>query len=386
MATNIEMNVKQESDYEVIYPQTICDMVINLLNSDTKELMGLEPTADADDAFRKVYLAQVLDGRALINFTVMGDDGTPCKGVQIESGQFCDANGNKTTPVETDDNGEVSVFVDNISVQASISKYANLSDWSETIAVEFGQQYDKSITLNRYNFKLWENSGSCKFSPEIVRVDVSLCGGGGAGADGYARNQNYDQGCGGGGGYSNVQEDISVTGNLQYDYLVGSAGVAGGGDGGNSSFLSFSANGGQGGDGDQAGGIGNGNGAGPGETNGNGLAGGNGSGYVYISFTNTTQVGGGGGSGVCINGTYNDGGTFYGGAAGSPNGGKGGSAKATPNYGDNWVEDGTSASGYAGGGGGGCGTKTGSHLESSSGGKGGLGVVSIRMYRQQDLS
>lgn len=51
MSKNIEMNYKNESDYEILYPQTIQALVIDLLNSDTKQLLGLEETATADEAF-----------------------------------------------------------------------------------------------------------------------------------------------------------------------------------------------------------------------------------------------------------------------------------------------------------------------------------------------
>ena len=396
MATNIEMNVKQESDYEVIYPQTICDMVINLLNPDTKVLMGLEPTADADDAFRKVYLAQVLDGRALINFTVMGDDGTPCAGVQIESAQFCDSTGNKEPVIETDDEGKVSIFVDNISVQANISNYANLSNWNETIPVEFGQQYDKSITLTRYNFKLWESSGQCKFSPEIVRVDVSLCGGGGGGQDGITGRgslewRNNMSGNGGGGGFADAQENVDFQAQQIYTYTVGSGGSSGdpGTAGGKSSFLSLSVNGG-GSNRSYSGNRPNGNGRGGLGQNGgqsNGQAGEAGEGYVYISFNTQENCGGGGASGTIISlseGEPEDI-SYTGLKGGSPNGGKGGNASTVSGiYTATNGEDGKK---YGGGGGGGSiAVMNRVEGQKSDGGKGGSGVVSIRIYRQQDLT
>lgn len=395
MATNIEMNVKQESDYEVIYPQTICDMVINLLNPDTKQLMGLEPTADADDAFRKVYLAQVLDGRALINFTVIGDDGTPCTGVQIESSQFCDANGNKTTPVETDDEGKISVFVDNISVQASISNYANLSDWSETIEVEFGQQYDKEITLNRYNFRSYTSSGNLIFSPEIIRVDVSLGGGGGGAGDVDYGSERIRSGGGGGGGYSVIQEQVEFQVKQNYSYTVGAGGAINK-SGGKSSFLSLSAEGGKAGQrfGWVSAQTGKGNGNGGelvelylGNSQGiesvNGLPGSAGSSYIYTSFTEQSLYGGGGGSGgVSREDTY----TTYGGTGGSPGGGGGGRAVAES---QEQIHGVAGINGLGGGGGGGgyyrrYGSSSSSNATDSK--KGGSGVLAIRMYRQQDLS
>ena len=42
MEKNIELNIKNTSGYAILRPQTTCEMVIDLLNSDTKTLMGLE--------------------------------------------------------------------------------------------------------------------------------------------------------------------------------------------------------------------------------------------------------------------------------------------------------------------------------------------------------
>ena len=385
MATNIEMNVKQESDYEVIYPQTICDMVINLLNPDTKELMGLEPTADADDAFRKVYLAQVLDGRALINFTVMGDDGTPCKGVQIESAQFCDANGNKEPVIETNDEGKVSIFVDALSVTVEISGYANLNDWSTTYEIVYGEQYDKEVTLTRVgNYRDFTSSGTFKFNKDIVRVDVCCGGAGGNGASGWGTPSAWTAGPGGAGGYVKTQEQVSFEYNQDYSLVLGTSG-------GNSSFLGVIGNGGNSGNNTQdyfnreiPGAIGNGNGGSSygtytegqnrGASGGPGTAG---TGSRYISFTESSQsYGGGGGGGGCSGRT----GSLAGGA-GAGFGGRGGSGE--------WTEDRRRAEsgyagtdGYGGGGGGGGGYQN----MPGYGGAGGKGCVAIRMYRQQDLS
>lgn len=385
MAKNIEMNYKDESGYEILRPQTTCEMVIDLLNEDTKELMGLSSSDQADDAFRKVYLAQVLDGRALINFTVMGDDGTPCTGVQIESAQFCDSTGNKETVIETNDEGKASIFVDNTSVQASISKYANLSDWSETIAVEFGQQYDKEITLTRYNFKLWESSGSCKFSSEIVRVDASLCGGGGSGRNGLASSVGRGMsGGGGGGGFGNAQESFSFLPNQIYQYTVGAGGKSESA-GGRSSFGSLSVNGGQAGQ-QSAGGTGNGNGGYIADDGYSGRDGEEGTGYIYTTLTEEILIGGGGGGGANAFATPTwASGSRNGGKGGTPNGGKGANARATSN-GSVSVTVGEAASNYGGGGGGGgVASAPDGNYRYSNGGQGGPGVVSIRMYRQQDL-
>ena len=152
MEKNIELNIKNTSGYDILRPQTTCEMVIDLLNSDTKTLMGLEQTDQADDAFRSLFYAITLDGRALINFTVMGNDSTPCTGIIIKSSQFCDSKGNLIQQVQTNNEGKVSVFVNSTSVNISISGYFDLQDYSTSYSVELGQIYDKSITLTRVEY------------------------------------------------------------------------------------------------------------------------------------------------------------------------------------------------------------------------------------------
>ena len=401
MSRNIEMNYKTDTVYEPLYPQTTCDMVIDLLNTDTKSLMGLSTTATGDDAFRELFLAITLDGRALINFTVMGNDGTPCKGVQIESSAFCDSNGNLTPTVETNDEGKVSVFCNNTSVSCSISKYANLSDWSDSYAVTFGEVYDKTITLTRYNFRLFESSGNYKFSPEIVRVDVSCCGGGGGAYATEGRmageTPHYRYGAGGAGGYSAIQESVSFISNQLYSVVVGQGGSHRSfpaGNGGASSFLSVIAQGGGGATNDDTGGIGNGNGGKCLGYDSNGQAGGRGTGYIYSSLTTTQNIGGGGGGtgSARYDQRYDDPSPRrYGGNGGSPRGGKGGdgyysgSNSKTIN-----ATNGKPGQKYGGGGGAGglCFDVYNHDIDDVVAGEsadGAQGCVAIRMYTQSTL-
>ena len=395
MSRNIEMNYKTDSTYEPLYPQTTCDMVIDLLNTDTKSLMGLPTTATGDDAFRELFLAITLDGRALINFTVMGNDGTPCKGVQIESSAFCDSNGNLTPTVVTDDEGKVSVFCNNTSVAVSVKNYFDLEDWSHTYTVVFGEQYEETITLTRRNFLKLTSSVSKKFSSAIVRIDVTTVGGGGGGdsGNGYEGNERYSySGGGGGGGYCTLQENVDFSANQNYQVTVGGGGkkdgLAAGAPtkGGTSSFLGVTAQGGNPGSNlyDQASdGKGNGNGGASvgtptssGYPYASGRPGSAGTVSGYSSFTATVVYGGGGGSGT--SGARVD--TISPGTGGGY-GGRGGYA---PNYLD--VIPATSGTDGFGGGGGGAGYwRSGSTKGSTGAGDGGSGCVAIRMYTQSTL-
>ena len=394
MSRNIEMNYKTDTAYEPLYPQTTCDMVIDLLNTDTKSLMGLPTTATGDDAFRELFLAITLDGRALINFTVMGDDGTPCKGVQIESSAFCDSNGNLTSTVETNDEGKVSVFCNNTSVSCSIANYANLSNWSDSYAVTFGEVYDKAITLTRYDFRLFESSGNYKFSPEIVRVDVSCCGGGGAAyiTTGWESDEYsyYYYGGGGGGGYGVKQEQVSFSPQTLYPLVVGQGAIDTSADGvapsgGSSSFLNVTAQGGGGGNNiTPYGGIGNGNGGT--EDGGNGTAG---TQTIYSSMSEEVLVGGGGGAGGFIYTRGDDSSkSRAGGTGGSPNGGTGGNARVT-NYDVLSATNAIAPKKYGGGGSSGglvVYNRNGPRgMKSGSNAIGAQGCVAIRMYTQSTL-
>ena len=409
MPRNIEMNVLNNGEYEILYPQTLSECVIGLLSDETKVLMGLTSENTPDDAFRELYLSIVLDGRALINFTVVGNDGTPCKGVQLASSNFCDGNGNKLPTVTTDDNGKISVFVDAVSVNVSVSQYANFENWSHTYSVTFGEQYDESVTLNRYDFRLFETSGNYMFSRDIVRVDVSCCGGGGGGgstSQGRYGSESYVYtGGGGGGGYSTVQENVSFNLDELYQLVVGAGGNSifswDGGtsqNGGQSSFLGVIANGGGGGGnnsaavpGSGAGGIGNGNG-GDGVfanryTNNyyvNGNNGGQGEGFIYNSLTTVINVGGGGGSGSANDMAGSGPVTVNGGIGGSPNGGNGGTLITTSPF----QVDATNGIKYGGGGGSGAGRWTGRNSEDfvkSASSAGAQGCVAIRMYTAETL-
>lgn len=389
MSRNIEMNYKTDTAYEPLYPQTTCDMVIDLLNTDTKSLMGLPSTATGDDAFRELFLAITLDGRALINFNVMGDDGTPCKGVQIESSAFCDSNGNLTPTVETNDEGKVSVFCNNTSVAVSVKNYFDLVDWSHTYSVVFGEQYEETITLTRRNFLKLTSSASKKFSSATVRVDVTTVGGGGGGDGGYGQTSGNDyaySGGGGGGGYCTLKENAGFSANQNYQVTVGGGGTGGNvpTKGGTSSFLDVTAQGGNpGGDYYSQDGKGNGNGGASvyaptssGYMYASGRPGSAGTVSGYSSFTATVVYGGGGGSGTA--------GQVGNSASPGTGGGYGGRGGYANSYYD--VIPATSGTdGFGGGGGGGGYWLSGSVKGGTGAGNGGSGCVAIRMYTQSTL-
>ena len=395
MGKNIEINYKEDSGYEVLYPTTIPDQVINLLTDSTKTYIGLDPSSTPDDAFRSLYLLNVLSDKASFRLTVKTAGGTPIANLPVTCNKYLDGNSNPVAgPLYTDENGVIDTFFANGNVTLSVTGYADLENWSQQYSVVNGEQYEEEAALTTRNFLKWTSSTTTKFSSNVSRVDVSCVGGGGGagGAQGYERG-NIGTGGGGGGGYASMEESVTFVINNNYSIIVGAAGSAGvsknsstqkatdGGNGGNSSFLEIEAQGGKGGkaavfnfsnDSISAGAGGEGNGKGGNGVlpSNNGNNGGSGQGNIYDSFATIKSVGGGGGSGSA----YKEPNYRIGGNGGAPGGGKGGANAGDASAG---------ASGMGGGGGSGYG-----YIENSeytpvrvmASMPGGSGCVAIRMH------
>ena len=400
MSKNIEINYKDDSGYEILYPATESRQVLNLLTDSTKTYIGLDPSSTPDDAFRSLYLLNVLSDKASFRLTVKTAGGTPIANLPVTCDKYLDGNSNPVAgPLYTDENGVIDTFFANGNVTLSVTGYADLENWSQQYTVVNGEQYEEEVALTTRNFMRWTSSTTTKFSSNVSRVDVSCVGGGGGagGSWGQRRSIVAVSGGGGGGGYVTVQESVLISFNTFYSVIVGAGGSAGsnvtsnvtkGADGGSSSIIEIVANGGSGGekaDGNTnltpQGGIGNGKG-GRGvyvtdirsdEANGN--PGEDGNGQIYSSFTETILCGGGGGSGACGAGTFP---YSQGGEGGSPNGGKGG--------GDSNSSGGVNGkNGINFGGGGGSGGveeeySDNNYGESGISGAGYQGCVAIRMH------
>ena len=374
MPKNIEMSVLgSDGSYEVLYPYTIPSQVENLLNDDTKTLMGLDSSATPDDAFKELYFLNVLADKCAFQLTVTSPAGTPLEGIQIASTSFIDANGNPVAgPLVTDANGRINTYFKSGKVTLSISGYADIENKSQSYDVLNGEQYEYSWTVNLVNFRKYTSSRNVKFSPNVNNIDVTCVGGGGGGAmTDTAHDRDYETGGGGAGGYCIVQTSVSFNENNNYNMIIGSGGVAGttsgtgqeyGKTGGTTSFLEISAQGGEGGQspGDNAS-IGNGNGGyyrWNGSYNFSAINATAGTVAGYSSFTETV-VYGGGGSGMYYNG--------------SEEGYLDTKATLSAGYGGDAGKNGSS--GYGGGGG--------SRWANSGGvnaGSGGSGCVAIRMH------
>lgn len=341
----------------------------NLLTDDTEAAIfgsAADRTVNQALGFIAGRLSLISGNLAEIELTVVTTSGNPVPNMPI-AGAF-DANGDTLV---TNASGKASGYVSEGNITLSVSGYADIQNYSETMAVAKGQSYKKTITLSTINFVKLTSSKSVKFSPNVSRVDVTVVGGGGSGGTGKGDDGG---GGGGGGGYCTVKENVSFTPGTSYQATIGAGGKGieaydprTGNDGGSSSFMGITADGGKGGtggfSGSNAGGAGNGAGGTGVSSNKTPGAGSPGSVLGYSSFTATVRYGGGGGGAkVRIYGGGGAGGADFG-AAGGGNG-KGSSA----------------ANGTGGGGGGGGGEYVDSDISYGAGGNGGSGCVAIRMH------
>ena len=383
------MNYKNESGYEILCPWTIPDQVENLLNDNTKIYMGLSEESTPDDAFRSLYLLNVLQGKSAIKITLQDQNGIKLKGVIITSSQFCDGKGNKVNQAITDDNGEINTFSDAETTNVAISNYFEIENANTSYSTPLGEQHEFTWTVNSRENLTLTSSGNYRLSKNVTSFDACCIGGGGGGGGGSYYDDRVSGGCGGGGGYLNNLFAQNAVNNSFYNCNVGGAGAGlkkasnrwhfedKAGNGGNSSIVLNSesiltANGGEGG---YSGGPGaqnivaqgNGNGAvshwkshgGTGDTVA-GSAATNGTGYVF-NDSGLGMAGGGGGAGLSdVSGVIN-----YS-AKGNPYGGQGA----------NSVEH-EKPSGYGGGGGGGMSSRDSEH-STSDGDSGYQGAIYIR--------
>ena len=376
---------QDDNSYIEDYPKTSQDMVLNLLNSSTKALMGLEESATADDAFKQLYLANVLNGKSMVELTFLDSEtNKPLSGVVVSCDKFCDAAGTALTEHTTDVNGKIVAFVSAINPIIKIDKYVDI-ELSQTLAVDaLGKQYIFTLKPTIYNYKLLKSSQNICFSENVKQIDYTIVGGGGGGGlakqfidndDKHRTYRNY----GGNGRYAKTVNQVSVSANSVYPLVIGSGGVPrfGGygsyspvtpGNGGTSTFLETSVNGGDSGDRDTAY-SGNGNGYGGGIDCSEGYdpyqinrAPTRGSVLGYIDYNNQDYFGGGG-CAQLSNGT-------------TPSVEYGSNAPCSDShkYYSEYPSTGGGQDGY-GGGGGGPTSSVGGH-----GGRGGSGRCAIRMH------
>lgn len=370
-----------------------------ILSDTTKTAYGLTEAATPDDVFNNILLRFLAAGKnaGIITVTVKTPAGTPLSGVQIDN--VTDING---TSVVTNEAGIATGFIEAGNTSYGISKYGDIEDVSAQQQVEVSGVYSGNLVATPRNFLKITSNGDYKFSVNVTRVDVSVGAAGGGSGGSYGRNQtNSATGASGAGGHAVIQEDVSFVYNTLYPAKIGAGGtsglsninedrITGGTKGGNSSFLGVEAEGGEGGgpatlpySGGIAvagvGGAGNPNGTqGMTGTYDDGPAGSPGTEYIYTSFTETGLYGGSGGIGTIKMG-FNTG-TNPGGVGGQPGGGNGGSATSG-------ASSGNATAGEAGadGLGGGAGVSgfwfspVGSQ-QNPRAGKGGSGVVAIRMH------
>lgn len=388
------------------------------ISSECANILNIDSNSSVDDGLKSLGIKtnMLVQGTVTLKLKVVDQSGHPVSGVQIAN-VFSINPGD--TPL-TDSNGKLTAYIDGHGATISISGYGDIQDASMEISANPGDTISRTWTVTRRNFLKITKSQNIRFSPNCQSIDFALGGAGGGGskyvnvkelyqylyyAGGYAGG-----GAGGGGGYVTEKKSVSILPNHDYPVIIGAGGTGGGtlsstidpngvgGDGGISSFLGNNAEGGKHPtyqskvlvDPDDpkstyidkyVGGVGNGSGANSRDyvKSGSvniypGLAG---TQKIYASFTTDTLYGGGGGGGAAIGHANSN---FNGGVGGNPGGGAGG---------ENTLQGSTNASGnpgaqgidnLGGGGGGGACSQGRFGTASATGGRGGNGVLTIRMY------
>lgn len=349
-------------------PGTELSKATLLQDSTEVALFGSAADRTVDDAFAGIagQLKLIKNDMASITLTVQDTEGHPLPEVLVQ-GILSESGG----AVYTNSSGVAAGYISEGNSVIKVSGYADIVDYSETIAVTKGTTITKTIKLTTRNFMKITASRSLKFSGNVDTVDISEVGGGGGGGDSYR-----GRGAGGGSGYLTVQTGVEVAANTAYAAVIG-AGGSRGNAGGKTSLLGVEANGGSPGQSDSktlsgtpqggAGGRKGGNGSTSPYTNGtNGVDGLSG---FFTSFTETSTVAGSGAGGNA--------------RGGSPGGGDGmyGPTPSGESQGLNYGQHGVPGTDGTGGGGGGGGIRD--HNDTSYyglGAAGGSGCMAIRMH------
>ena len=356
---------------------------------------------------------------AQFTITIKTTQGNAIEGLEVTG--LLDTNG---AQAKTNAEGIIKGVSSVGSINLKIADYGDIVPLTKTYNINKGEIKTEEWTITTRNFVKISSSGQYRFSNNVSRLDVCCVGGGGggagSGAESYTDDTHGAPGPGGGGGQVVNQESVAFYPNTYYKATVGSGGVSGesglsvqrapreASDGGQTSFITVSAEGGKGAcngvDGDLSGGSQYGSGGNATSECQKGflsynvntayINGSSGSGGTegYASFTTMEYYGGGGGSGAFYaenNYSSNTIKTLTGGA-GAHKGGKGGNA--------GWPLENISTSGSSGteGGGGGGGGLIYGHYGSRSvsdlskwqkagvGGTGGKGLIALRMHLKME--
>lgn len=344
-------------------------------------LFGSANNRTVDQAFRGIAdkIDLIMGDQAAMTLTVQDSNGTGIPGVLISNLLSEDGDAVYTNP-----SGVASGYVAEGNITLSINGYADIVDYSESMAIIKGESYTKTWVVTTRNFLKLTSSTSKKFSENVDRVDVSVLAAGGAGGSPPKNMDVFSVGAGGGGGGGHVttQENVDFTPNTNYPAIIGAGGIPtlgeDGSAGGSSSFLGVQSIGGEGGEapiGESSsssaanGGIGNGNGGRGQRVNRNddvvaaATAGTDGTETFFISFTESAPFGGGG------SGPY-----------------AGDDSAGAPYGGQYKVNSGNASNNTGGGGSGGRYNWLNTYAAGILGGKGGSGAVSMRMHLKSTSS
>ena len=229
MAKSIEMNYKESSAYEVIYPQTIAQNVIDLdmyisdsdlLLSDTaKELLEISSDSTPNDAFIKLALGT---GKWAYAFYLKTPKGNPISNVAISGIE--QINGGSCI---TDENGYTFGVAETQSITISAtSPYADLDNISNQQINSTGIITTTDLTMSDNEQTEFEYSSSrtIVYSSDVETMDFCLVGGGGGGNTGSNNNRVIYWGGGGGNGADTFNELNVINNSSLINVTIGAGG------------------------------------------------------------------------------------------------------------------------------------------------------------------
>lgn len=208
MPKNIEMSVlNSEGSYDVLYPMTIAENVLNLgsfvsendliLSSTTKDLLGISQDSTPDDAFAKLALGT---GKFGYRFHITTPLGNPVIGAKISNIQTI-----MGEEVITDKSGIGFGVSESTNFSTTVtSPCLDLNDVSTQVVSDnvITDIYLTCATKEAYNKQTgedtFETSQNIRYSLDIESFDLCLVGGGGtAGEPQSMLDMTAGGGCGG---------------------------------------------------------------------------------------------------------------------------------------------------------------------------------------------
>ena len=209
MSKNIEINYKNSSGYEVLYPKTKTD--VNYLSSAVNTLFGFTKENSLDDALAQLFLGVGKYGYAI---HVEYPDGSPAEGFTVTGIEAIEG---RDLVTDADGNTIGTSLEANVTIEV-ISPFIDIDDVKNITIQSQGILTPYSINVEPAAIRFASESKKYFLSPIMKTVDLCAVGGGGGG---FAVTGSRDYGAGGGGGYATNLLGVSISNDREIIIEVG---------------------------------------------------------------------------------------------------------------------------------------------------------------------